>query len=611
MRIGVAQMNLVPGAFDRTVERMLAQAQRAEEQGADLVVFPLPALAGIALPSYADRPAFLADVADAVSQLAAQLPCPAVVAVPIDSDETECSFDALLLDQGGVRPLYMEAYLKDMDGEGPEIAEFELAGNRIALALSYDDIDSLVSAHRHEFDTLIYLSGNPFALDDPSSAMGSNLEGARYIDDARAAGAWIVGVGPIGGYGEEVFCGSSFVLDPEGNLMAALPAFEEDLRVIEVGHSSDRDVATNARHGLTPEVFDAPFAAWQAVCLGIHDFVWKQGATDAALVLDGSLASQVLLALASDALGPLHVHALIGASAGSGAPACRDLGHRLHVHQVDGATRPGLSAFEARGLDEVSLASLAADFDAVALSSLDKTALALGLSSRQVSCATFLPLGDIYRTDVLDMAHVRNTISPLFRRVELGEADAVTLSLADGMARTITGEQDLTRVDEVLLGFVEYDRPLHDLVGDGRADDELIDAVLRAVRRGEAARRALGPALVMSTHTLDEARFPLAMRWDDEHPDGLGGFGQDLFPDVPEPSDVTAREAPSRPPRGRGPFATPRAGDNDIAGTLAMIRDLIEQGGFGPVELGKVPQPGTDGDGAGASGGWGSIFSEN
>ena len=611
MRIGVAQMNSVPGAFDRTVERMLAQAQRAEEQGAELVVFPLPALAGMALPSYADRPAFLADVADAVAQLAAQLPCPAVVAVPIDNDESECSFDALLLNQGAVRPLYMEAYLKDMDGEEPEIAEFELAGNRIALALSYDDLDSLVSAHRHEFDALIYLSGNSFALDDPSSAMGSNLEAARYVDDARAAGAWIVGVGPIGGYGEEVFCGSSFVLDPEGNLMAALPAFEEDLRVIEVGHSAEKEALANARHGLTPEVFDAPFAVWQAVCLGIHDFVWKQGATDAALVLDGSLASQVLLALASDALGPLHVHALIGASAGSGAPACRDLGRRLHVHQTDGATRPGLSAREARGLDEVSLAGLAAEFDAVALSSLDKTALALGLSSRQVSCATFLPLGDIYRTDVLDMAHVRNTISPLFRRVELGEADAVTLPLADGTTRTITGEQDLTRVDEVLLGFVEYDRPLHDLIGDGRADDELVDAVLRAARRGEATRRALAPVLVMSTHTLDEARFPLGMRWDDEHPDGLAGLSPDMMPEAVEAAETGRRDGALRTAKGRGPFATPRASDNDVAGTLAMIRDLIEQGGFGPVELGRASQPGTDGDGAGVPGGWGSIFSEN
>ena len=612
MRIGIVQIDTVPGAFAQTSERILAQAKRAAEQKADLVVFPLAALAGVALPPFADRPAFLADIADTVMEIAGQLPCPALIAVPIDNDELECGFDALLVDHGKVRPLCMEAYLKAgaaVDETSAEVAEFDLADAHVAVALSYDDLDTLAN-YDYGADVIIYLSGNPFALDDPSSMMGANLADARFVDDARTCGAWFVGVAPIGGYGDEVFCGSSFVLDPKGNLVAELPAFEEALQVVEVGESSD-DAFAHGASVLTPEVFDAPFAAWEAVCLGIQDFVKKQGATDVALTLDGTLASQVLLVLASDALGPLHVHALVGAAAGSGAPACRDLARRLRVDQVDG---PGhLADFDAHDLDELSLAALARQHDAVALSALDKTALALGTAAGRVSCATLLPLGDVYRTDVLDMAHMRNTISPLFRRVELGEADAVLIPQADGSVRKLVGERDLTRVDEVLLGYVEYDRPLHDLMGDGRGEDELVDAVLRCMRAHELSRRAQAPVLVMSTHTLDDARGVLGMAWHDEHPDGLASFepstlGTDEGMTPAQNDDATqVHESHHTVPSAR------RHNMPDVAGTLAMLRDLAEQGGFNPVELGAAfnAADAREGSDEALSGGWVSIFSEN
>ena len=70
MRIGIAQINTVPGAFGQTVERMVAQSQRAAEQQVELLVFPLAALAGTEPVPFADRPAFMHDVADALATLA-------------------------------------------------------------------------------------------------------------------------------------------------------------------------------------------------------------------------------------------------------------------------------------------------------------------------------------------------------------------------------------------------------------------------------------------------------------------------------------------------------------------------------------------------------------
>lgn len=616
MRIGIAQINTVPGAFDQTVERMLAQARRAAEQGAELVVFPLAALAGLELPSYADRPSFLADAAEAVATLAQELPCPAIVPIPIDLGAPEVDFDVLLVKQGEITPLCMAARMREAqstDDDPVELPEFDLGGLHFIVALTYEDLD-LLSDYDIACDVCLYLSGYPFAMDDSSSAMAADFEASRFWEDACRSESWIVGVAPVGGYGDQVFCGSSFVASPGGALAATLPAFEEALQVVEVGGGPEtvEDIGMLSR-----EVFDAPFHLWQAVSLGIHDFVTKQGLADVVVALDASLSSQVLLALASDALGPLHVHALVGAAAGSNAPACRDLARRLHVHQVDG---PGaLAGFDAHDLDELSLAALAREHRALVLSSIDKTALALGAAAGRVSAASLLPLGDVYRTDVLDMAHVRNTISPIFRRVVLGEADALALGAEDGSVMMVSGEQELMLVDETLLGFVEYDRPLSELIGEDRHNEALVDGVLRTLRSAESVRRSLAPVLAMSTHTLDEARFPLGVSWQDVRREGVPeadlehlGSVVRIHDEGDHPDNVSSVPTPAPPQNQRA--------SHDLGGTLRMLRDLAEQGGFLPdgaqglfdSQSWQRGISSADGEGGPGTVAWGgSIFSEN
>lgn len=602
MRLGIAQINTVPGAFDETVERMVAQSRRAVEQGVELLVFPLAALAGVDVVPFADRLSYLRDMADAVASLSEHLACPAIVSVPMDTGDAEGFFEVLLIEQGKVRPLRMLSRLRDdasaAGAHNPSVSEFDFGGLHFALALSHADLDDL-DDYDYDIDAMLFLSGYPFAMDDPSSAMGADLEGARFIDDARTTQAWLVGAAPVGGYGDEVFSGSSFVLAPSGDLVASAPAFEEALICADLAPVAPELPAPP----LPPEVFDAPFHLWQAVSLGIHDYVVKQGRQDVALCLDGTLDAFVLAALASDALGPLHVHVLVGASAGRRAPSCRELVARLRVDHVDAVGR--LGDFDPRDLDELQLAALARQHDAVVLSSVDKTALALGAGTGALSAATLCPLGDVYRSDVLDMAHVRNTISPLFRRVRLATADVLRLPMPDGSVRRIATEREVTALDEVLLGYVEYDRPLAELAADNGSDRDFVDAVLRAQRAAEPQRRAAAPVLAMSTHTLDDARFPLGVRWHDTHFDEI----QDAFDLLSQHEALS--DQPQQLPEEQAPHPT----GTDIDGTLSMLRDFAEQGGFVPSDFASLmsrqdEEGASTGHGMDAMG-WISPFSEN
>ena len=574
MRIGIAQIDTVAGALDQTVERMVAQSQRAVSEGVELLVFPLTALAGIDAVPEGDRPALMRDVADAVTALGERLECPSIVPVPLDLGLDEVGFDALMVNKGDVWPICMSHHLLEASGDSSDergVAEFTFGGLRLALAISRGDLDAL-DDYDYDVDAAIYLSGCPYAQDDPSSVMGADCDYARFADDAQTIGAWLVGVAPVGCYGDEVFTGSSVVLAPTGEVAALAPAFEEALLVADIGAS----VEGGLDEPFYPEPFDAPFHLWQAVTLGIRDFVAKQGCTDVALCLDGTLNASVLLALASDAVGPLHVHALVGSSAGAAAASCRELAGRLRV-DVANAPAP-MRGYDARDLDELELSRLAREHGALVLSSVDKTALALGDVRLGVSAARLCPLGDVYRSDVLDMAHVRNTISPLFRKVALTEADALSLPYPDGTVHTFVGEADITHVDEVLLGYIEYDHSLATMVAAGTIDRELVDAVLRAERMAELARRTAAPVLAMSTHVLDDARFPLGMRWHDTHfEEPLDGLDP-----MPHASEQPRDEKPTERD-GRG-----RPEGIDIDATLAMIRDIAEQGGFIPSELGSM-----------------------
>jgi NAD+ synthase (glutamine-hydrolysing) len=100
VRIAIAQLDTTPGAFEQTIERLVVFSRQAQEQGAELVVFPLMTLTGAIPPSGADAPSFVVDTFEALSELVDHLPCPAVVPLVIGYGENDGYYEAMLLDNG-------------------------------------------------------------------------------------------------------------------------------------------------------------------------------------------------------------------------------------------------------------------------------------------------------------------------------------------------------------------------------------------------------------------------------------------------------------------------------------------------------------------------------
>lgn len=637
MRIGIAQIDTRAGDLEATATRMVALSSAAAEQGADLLVFPMAALTGPLPVRESEQDDFLVDVMDVLVRLSEEVSCPCIVPV-VGALDGQPAPEAVLVGDEKILPLKMQAYAQsedagltdDEDAPAPDLPEFEFGGMRLGIAFTYEDLDDY-----DDFDldvgAILYIAGYGYAADDVDSVLGSDLAENRYVADARTTGAWIVGVGSVGGYGTSVYSGSSFVLSPQGELVASLPSCEEGLVVAEVGGSSADD-----GDEVLPEVYNRPLYLWQTLVLGLRDYLHKIEQRSAVLALDGSVGSMVVAALATDALGPTNVHAIVDVPGDVSREACcQRLARNLRIDVRDAGdmraaafvTRPE-DALLRRGIVDAYLAAWAAEVGGVVLSGADKTALALGEKRLALEADALKPVGDVYRSDVLELMRMRNTISPVFPSTRLAADEAPEVGLDHA---SLSDEVWCAEVDQVLSDHIEYGRSMTEVAADLR-DDELVEAVLARLDESEPWRVGRGLYLMVSTVTLFDARRPLGLAWhnriraDREAASMLDrvtrrvGAGIGLS-DLRGVSDLRGGSSSGKDARRepvaeeRGDAATPHGDARQVKDALSFLRDFSYGGGFRPKGFGEAHNAGQDGptngfeDSRGQT--WPNPFSEN
>ena len=638
MRIAIAQIRTRAGAFEQITRRVVELSQSAARQNVDLLVLPFATLTGVASPDYACQEGFLIDLVDTLETLASELSCPAVAPISIEVDGIPY-VDLMLLRDKKVTPLRLSGLLGGQSEPGEQKSKsagsqpmlggagfiFELDGKRIAVAFVNEDIEDYLASDV-DYDMLLYISAYSYAVDDSSSALGASLSESRFLADALDMDTWVVAAGSLGGYGTQVFTGSSFVLNPCAEIVAAAPAFEETLLVADVDpsdHSRSPDC-------LEPEVYNRSLHLWEALSIGLRDYVDQLGLADVAFVLDGSLGSCVLAALSSDALGPTHVHAIPGSDMDeAGAQIAEAVSSALHIGYGPIGSVPAPARTErdpsfAANLDQLSLATVAHATGALPLGHLDKTYLALESTQDQCRAAALLPLGDVYRSDVYELAHLRNTISPVIPREAFSAYDVPLVEGVETVART--PELRLRFVDLTLSLHVEWEYGVSDVLT-GSDSPKVASVVLRQFRQHEAARRLQPPYLVVTSRTLSDAKTPVGLSWSDRErtPDerlargrlfdrlgslfeGLDGVDEPPQQGTQNPEELrsTLQDLGIELTAGHLPEGVSSAElEGSLGNLFELLRDLLDSGGL---DAGGQQPPANGPTGPFT---WGSPFSEN
>lgn len=518
MRIAVAQMNTQAGDFEFTAQTMLEYAQRAQQQGAELIIYPAPTLTGLLSVPEADIEGLFADLSEVISSLSEKLPIAALVPVVTEFDGNAAS-EALLVRNGAVTPLKLTAQIAHMsalarsgssmqtpDENTFELAKFDAGGLTFGIAFTYEDLDAWQDVD-DSLDAVIYLPYFGFAVDDSSSAMGMAVIESRYLSDVEEFDSWLIAANAVGAYGNQVFCGSSFFLSPSGDLVKQASSFSEDLVVCDV----DQDTIENFDREDTAGVYNSALTTWGVLATGVRDYTVKSGFNGAFIAVDGSLNSLVTLALASDALGPMRVHAMLLPNEDFCATSAAELlATKLRVHKID-IDKAFFSTVTDSKLISAYGYTYADQHNYLTLETADKTILAL--KGAAISSAHSLwPLGDMYHADIVDLARVRNTFSPAIDHAIL---DNISEVVSDGLENAApTPQERIEFVDYVLASYLEWNKSISAIVEEmGKVDE--VKAIISMLHARQKDRQNTTEVLEMSSKSLTNAQIPHASVWQD------------------------------------------------------------------------------------------------
>ncbi|KXG89576.1 hypothetical protein HMPREF3232_00850 [Fannyhessea vaginae] len=234
----------------------------------------------------------------------------------------------------------------------------------------------------------------------------------------------------IGCINNKLYAAPSFVLQPHGAMSAYCAPFEQRFCLYNTNQSptsqdklSTQKLSTRIQKDSNSDYMHI----WDALCMGIQDKCATFATREVVCVMDGGLASSVLAALLVDALGALHVHALIAprecsydftsantlaTALGIDARTCNDMsyGQGFRTLQEKMHVREGALVGYAQ--------TWAQTLSAVLVSSCDKLSYMLGAYTLFDTCARFAPLADLLRCDIERLARGRMTRSALFSTCE-------------------------------------------------------------------------------------------------------------------------------------------------------------------------------------------------
>lgn len=578
LRLGLAQVDPTVGDIAGNAALVRGWTRKAAESGAHVVAFPEMMITGYPVEDLVFRESFVAASRSALASLAVDLAGDglggvAVVVGYLDADgKARLSAEATpgrgprnalaVLHGGRIVATYFKHHLPNygvFDEDryfvpGDTLQVIRIGGVDVALTICEDMWQAggpFAVAARADVGLVININGSPYELDKDDVRLP--LVRRR----AAEANATVAYVNMVGGQDELVFDGDSMVVAADGTLMARASQFGEELLLVDVDVRAATDdplpetaagqlriartvidgavtALGEARMGgsVAPRLAEEP-EVWQALVLGLRDYVRKNGFRSVILGLSGGIDSSVVAAIAVDAIGPSQVYGVSmpsGHSSEHSRDDAADLARRTGLRYLVEPIQPMVDAF----LSNIALSGLAVEnlqarvrgVILMALSNQDghlvlttgnKSELAVGYSTLYGdSVGGFNPLKDVPKTMVWRLATWRNTDAA--RRGEVPPIPENSIRKPPS-AELRPGQLDTDslppygQLDAILAGYIDGDLGRDGLVAAGH-DPATVDRVLRMVDVAEYKRRqsAPGPKISIKAFGRDR-RLPITNRF--------------------------------------------------------------------------------------------------
>jgi NAD+ synthase (glutamine-hydrolysing) len=571
MRLALAQINPVVGDLDGNRALILERLEEAKAGTADLVVFPELAVTGYPPEDLLLRPGFVRAAERSLTEIArASRGVVVLVGAPhLDRD----LYNVCAVCAGGeVKALVKKRFLPNY-GVFDEFRYFAPGGDLLLLEHGETLVGVTVCEDMWQpgppatdlslagAEVIVNISASPFHL------QRDREREEMFRTRARDNSVYVAFCNMVGGQDELIFDGHSLVIDDEGRVLARAPGFEEALLVVDIDPSSvvTRRLTDGRRRALAHDRGDlgpvevihvgaprapangsaveppvAPFCDELeqmriALELGLSDYVRKNGFREVLVGVSGGIDSALVAALAAEALGPEQVHCISLPSRYSSEATradarrlaegldCgfREIGIEPMVDAFLGVLDPYFAGREPDLTEEnlqarirgTLLMALSNKFGWLLVATGNKSELSVGYATLYGDMAGgFALLKDVFKTDVFRLSR------------HLNERAARELIPQSIIARAPTAELRADQLDEdslppysaldrVLEAYVEQDRSLEELSGDG-FDSDVVARAVAMIDRAEYKRRQAPPGVRLRPKAFGrDRRTPITNRW--------------------------------------------------------------------------------------------------
>ncbi len=362
-------------------------------------------------------------------------------------------------------------------------------------------------------DIIVNISASPFTL---------NKIARRYELVAKIAKKYqtkFIYLNQVGANDQLVFDGSSFVCDELGERILSLKSFEEDLKYFEPDASSHETKSENSQIQ----------NIYKACVLGIKDYIKKTGFKKVVLGLSGGIDSAVVACLASEALGPKNVHAIMmpsiytsDASISDAQALAKTLNLNYETKSINSLYELTKSTFaeELKGLADENIqprirANILMAFsnsnDAILLATGNKSEIAVGYSTLYGdSCGAIAPIGDLLKTQVYELAQYINREKEIIPASIITKAPSAELRPDQKDSDSLP---DYELLDKIIHHYVDELKSSQEIIDLG-FDNQITKRILSLIDRAEYKRTQMPPIIKIANKAFGIGRrMPIAQNY--------------------------------------------------------------------------------------------------
>ncbi|MEW6680358.1 MAG: NAD+ synthase [bacterium] len=536
LRIGIAQINTTVGDISGNCRKIKEYIKQAEEFKVDIIAFPELSITGYPPEDLLLKPKFVLDNLALLNELSKEVFDIVAIVGFVDRKGNNLYNAASIIYQRRIRGIYHKMCLLNYgvfdekryfkEGEKPRIFRFKNIIFSVNICEDIWDKALVKNVALMDVRLIFNCSASPYHY-------GKRKEEEKILSyQAKKNSIFIAYANLMGGQDELVFDGASMVLDDKGRIIERAGQFKEDLLItdLDIGKREEKKPPIPKRK---IEPLEPIPEIYQALILGLSDYVFKNGFKKVVIGLSGGIDSSLVAALATDALGKDNVIGVFMPSIYSSKESFEDakeLAENLEIKLINipisdifnlylSLLKPYFKGHK-RNITEENLQArirgnilmaLSNKFGWLVLATGNKSEISTGYATLYGDMAGgFACLKDIPKTLVYKLAGYRNSKELVIPERVLKKEPTAELKPDQKDSDTLPEYETL---DPIVKAYIEEDKDLQEITSLG-FDKKIVSYVLSLIDKSEYKRRQSPPGIKITPKAFGkDRRMPITNKY--------------------------------------------------------------------------------------------------